>query len=117
MFCKEVHYELRKRRYFAPRFFGNTWLAGMRYGTLIIKAASRARHIPRKSIRVTGHRTDLRFFEGFMDFLSFDAETDGKMRKLHQCALRLPRNELREQPEEGAGPPAGIPDYPLLSRQ
>lgn len=69
MFCREVHYELRKRRYFALAF-GNA-AGGYEVRNPYYKGCIRCKDI--SVIRHSRDETQNRVcvFEGFMDFLSY----------------------------------------------
>ena len=69
MFCKEVHYELHQRRYFALAF-GNI------SGGYEVRNAYYKGCIKNKDISLVGHlrgeiQSHVCVFEGFMDFLSY----------------------------------------------
>lgn len=69
MFCKEIHYELRRRRYFALAF-GNI------SGGYEVRNAYYKGCINNKDISLVGHlrgeiQNHVCVFEGFMDFLSY----------------------------------------------
>jgi len=69
MFCKEIHYELRQRRYFALAF-GNI------SGGYEVRNAYYKGCIKNKDISLIGHlrgeiQSHVCVFEGFMDFLSY----------------------------------------------
>ena len=116
MYCKEVHYELRGRHYFALAFGNisggyevrNAYYKGMpeQQGHLIDKTSNR---------RDTGKRLCLRGIHGF-SFL-YDTETGRRPDGLSCHTMRLPRDELGKQFEKDAGTFTGVFGHSLLSRQ
>ena len=116
MFCKEIHYELRDRHYFALAF-GNV------SGGYEMRNAYYKGCIKNKDISLIGHQCGeiqerVCVFEGFMDFLSYlTLKQSCNWTICIDQPLRLPCHELRKQPEKGIDVPAEIPAYTLLSRQ
>ena len=69
MFCKEVHYELRKRRYFALAF-GNV-AGGYEVRNPYYKGCIQGKDISLVNHSRDGTQDRICVFEGFMDFLSY----------------------------------------------
>ena len=116
MFCREVHYELRKRRYFALAF-GNA-AGGYEVRNPYYKGCIRCKDISviRQSHGETQNRVCV--FEGFMDFLSYltlKQAGDDTVCIDAPCDY-LVMNSVNNL-KKATGTLAGVRGNPLLSRQ